>query len=343
MKAVWYERTGAAPDVLTVGEQPEPQAGPGEVRGRLHASGVNPAHCNRRGGRGYLMEDPRVVPNSDGAGMVDQTGPGADPGLLGKRVWLYNGQRGRAFGTAAEFIALDEELVSPLPDDVGFIEGACLGIPCMTAWHCVFMDGPVSGRTVLVQGGAGAVGHFAVQLAVWGGARVLATVDGEPKSRHALAGGAAATIDFRHDDVADRVLELTAGAGVDRIVEVDFGGNLSADLKNAEAERRDRRLRFARRRRAPAAVLRSAAQEHHRARGAAARHARRQPQGGAAGGGRLAAWGKRAHQRFPGVRSGRYRTGSSRGGSGDQARHGGRQVRRVTTAYAIFTYSKSPG
>lgn len=231
MKAVWYERTGPAAEVLQFGDQTTPDAGPGEVRVRLHASGVNPADCNRRAGKAYKMEYPVVITHSDGAGVVDQVGPGVDPAWVGRRVWIYNGQRGRALGTAAEAIALDTDLVSPLPDNVSFEQGACLGIPCMTAYHCVFMDGPVQGKTVLVQGGAGAVGHFAVQLARWGGARVLTTVDSELKAEHARAGGAEVAVDFKREDVAQRVLELTSGKGVDRIVEVDFGGNLPSDLR----------------------------------------------------------------------------------------------------------------
>jgi NADPH2:quinone reductase len=230
MRAVWYERTGPAREVLVVGEQPAPHAGPGEVRVRLQASGVNPADCNRRGGRGYAMEYPLVIPNSDGAGLVDEVGDGVDPALLGRRVWLYNAQRGRAFGTAAEWVALDAGLVAPLPDALSYEQGACLGIPGMTAWHCLHMDGPVAGKTVLVQGGAGAVGHFAVQLAHWGGARVLATVRGAEKGHIAKAAGAAAVIDLHDEDLVARVLELTDGAGVDRVIEVDFGGNLAADL-----------------------------------------------------------------------------------------------------------------
>lgn len=231
MKAVWYERTGPADEVLTCGEQPTPHAGSGEVRVCLHASGVNPADCNRRAGKGYQMEYPLVIPNSDGAGVIDEVGPGVDSALLGRRVWLYNGQRGRAFGTAAEYCALDADLVSPLPDGIDFEAGACLGIPCMTAYHCVFMDGSVAGNTVLVQGGAGAVGHFAVQLAAWGGARVITTVDSVVKAEHARLGGADVVIDFKRENVAKRVLEATGGAGADRVVEVDFGGNLAGNLK----------------------------------------------------------------------------------------------------------------
>src|SRR6202011_1228435 len=170
VKAVWYERTGAAADVLSFGEMPTPVAGPGEVRVRLEAAGVNPADVGRRGGRYRAMEFPRVIPNSDGAGIVDQVGDGVTRLHPGQRVWLYNGQRnGRAFGTAAEYITLAEHLVTPLPDDVSFAAGATLGIPCMTAWCCLFSHGTIAGQTVLVSGGAGAVGHYAVQLAKGGG------------------------------------------------------------------------------------------------------------------------------------------------------------------------------
>src|SRR5882757_6121308 len=158
MKAVWYERTGAAPDVLTFGDMPTPVAGPGEVRVRLEASGVNPADVGRRAGSYRAMEFPLVIPNSDGAGIIDQVGAGVTRLQVGQRVWLFNGQRnGRAFGTAAETISLAEHLVTPLPDNVSFAQGATLGIPGMTAWCCLCGDGPIAGQTVLVSGGAGAV------------------------------------------------------------------------------------------------------------------------------------------------------------------------------------------
>jgi NADPH:quinone reductase len=159
VKAVWYERTGPAAEVLTFGEMQTPVVGPGEVRVRLEASGVNPADVGRRGGSYRAMEFSRVIPNSDGAGIIDLVGEGVTRLKLGQRVWLFNGQRnGRAFGTAAECIALAEHLVTPLPDRLSFAEGATLGIPCMTAWCCLFGDGPIVGQTVLVTGGAGAVG-----------------------------------------------------------------------------------------------------------------------------------------------------------------------------------------
>src|ERR1700676_4156417 len=210
MKAVWYERTGPAPEVLTYGEMPTPVAGPGEVRVRLEAFGVNPADVGRRAGSYRPMEFSRVIPNSDGAGIVDQVGDGVTRLQIGQRVWLYNGQRnGRAFGTAAEYIALAEQLVTPLPDDVSFAAGANLGIPCMTAWCSLFGDGPIAGQTVLVTGGAGAVGHYAVQLAKWGGARVIASVSSLLKAEQARLAGADLVIDYKTEDVVAKALAFT--------------------------------------------------------------------------------------------------------------------------------------
>jgi NADPH:quinone reductase len=232
MKAVWYERTGAAPEVLTYGEMPTPVAGPGEVRVRLKASGVNPADVGRRGGSYRAMEYPRVIPNSDGAGIVDQVGDGAVHLRVGQRVWLFNGQRnGRAFGTAAEYIALAEHLVTPLPDDLSFAAGATLGIPGMTAWCCLFCDGPIAGQTVLVTGGAGAVGHYAVQFAKWGGARVIATVSSAAKAEQARLAGADLVVNYRTEDVVAKVMAFTGERGVNRVVDVDFGGNIDTTLK----------------------------------------------------------------------------------------------------------------
>src|SRR3954467_5110532 len=232
MKAVWYERTGAAPDVLSFGDMPTPVAGPRQVRVRLEASGVNPADVGRRGGSYRAMEYPQVIANSDGAGIVDQLGDGVTRLGIGQRVWLFNGQRnGRACGTAAEYIALAEHLVTPLPDSVSFAAGATLGIPGMTAWCCLFGDGPIAGKTVLVTGGAGAVGHYAVQLAKWGGARVIATVSSSRKAEQARSAGADLIINYRNDDVIAKVLDFTRQRGVDRVVDVDFGGNIAITLK----------------------------------------------------------------------------------------------------------------
>jgi NADPH2:quinone reductase len=232
MKAVWYERTGAAPDVLTFGDMPTPTAGPGEVRVRLEASGVNPADVGRRAGSYRALEFSRVIPNSDGAGIVDQLGDGVTRLSVGQRIWLFNGQRnGRAFGTAAEYIALAEHLVTPLPDNVSFAAGATLGIPCMTAWSCLFGDGPIAGQTVLVTGGAGAVGHYAVQLAKWGGAHVIATVSSAFKAEQARLAGADLVIDYKTEDVIAKTMSFTERRGVNRVVDVDFGGNIATTLK----------------------------------------------------------------------------------------------------------------
>ena len=232
MKAVWYERCGPATEVLTHGERPTPVAAPGEVRVRLEASGVNPADVGRRAGSYRGLEFPLIIPNSDGAGIVDQAGPGVTRLKAGQRVWLFNGQRnGRALGTAAEYIALAEQLVTPLPDQLSFAQGATLGIPAMTAWCSVFADGPITGKTVLVTGGAGAVGHYAVQFAKWGGAKVIATVSSAAKAEQARLAGADHVVNYKTDDVVAKVMELTGKRGVDHLSDVDFGGNLATTLK----------------------------------------------------------------------------------------------------------------
>jgi len=232
MRAVWYERCGPAAEVLSYGEQPTPSAGPGEVRVRLEASGVNPADAGRRAGNYRGLEFPLVIPNSDGAGIIDQVGEGVTRLKIGQRVWLFNGQRnGRALGTAAEYIALAEQLVTPLPDQVSFAEGATFGIPAMTAWCSLFADGPLVGKTVLVTGGAGAVGNYAVQLAKWGGAKVIATVSSAAKAEQARLAGADLVINYRTEDVVAKAMAFTGQRGVDRVVDVDFGGNIETTLK----------------------------------------------------------------------------------------------------------------
>lgn len=233
MRAAWYDRLGPAAEVIQFGEQPDPVAGPGQVLLRVHASGINPADVKRRSGPPSMaaMEFPRIIPNSDGAGVVEAVGEGVDAGWIGRRAWLFNGQRFRAFGTAAELIAIEAWKLSPLPDDVSMAEGACLGIPCMTAHRAVFAAGPVAGKRVLVTGGAGAVGHYAVQWAKWGGAaQVLATASSPAKAAAAQAAGADRVIDYRREDVAEAVMAETGRAGVDHIAEVDLAGNLAASM-----------------------------------------------------------------------------------------------------------------
>jgi NADPH2:quinone reductase len=230
MKAAFYDRNGRADDVLQVAELPIPVAGPGEVLVRVKASGVNPSDVKSRAGLRAKMAYPRVVPHSDGAGVIEAIGPGVDPARVGERVWLWNGQWQRPLGTAAEYIALPSVQAPHLPDGVPYEAGACLGIPAMTAHRCVFADGPVAGQTILVTGGAGAVGHYAIQLARWGGAKVVATVSGPDKAAHAKAAGADRIVNYRSENVVDAVKEFTHGQGADRAIEVEFGGNLEATL-----------------------------------------------------------------------------------------------------------------
>ncbi len=232
MRAGWYERNGAARDVLQIGELPTPNAGPGEVRVRLHASSVNPSDVKKRAGaRGQVIADPKVVPHSDGAGIIDQIGPGVSMARLGERVWLHSAQFQRAMGTAAEHVTVPQGLVTRLPNNTSFAAGACIGIPVMTAHRCVFADGMVTGRTVLVTGGAGAVGFYAIQLAKWAGARVITTVSSEAKQAAALRAGADIVINYKLGDVAEQVREVIGADGVDRIIDVDFGANIQTSLK----------------------------------------------------------------------------------------------------------------
>ena len=231
MRAGWYERTGSADDVITVGEMPTPQPGPGEVLVRLHASGISPSDYKKRGNTKAGMEFPRIVPHSDGAGVIAALGKGVEKFTIGQRVWIFNGQWERPFGTAAEYIALPVFQVRPLPQNMSFIEGACLGIPAMTSHRAVFMDGPVSGKTIYVPGAAGRVGAYAVQWAKWGGARVIAEVGTAEKARAVTALGADRVLLRGEDDPVAAVLDETGGVGADRIIEIEFGGNMPINEK----------------------------------------------------------------------------------------------------------------
>lgn len=225
MRAAYYERNGAAREVLTVGTVDTPEPGSGEVRVKLHASGVNPSDVKSRGGTtGRPMIAPRIIPHSDGGGVIDRVGAGVPAARVGERVWVWNGQWQRPFGTAAEAIVLPAAQAVRLPDNVDFAAAVCLGIPALTAWQAVTMDGGVAGQTVLVQGGAGAVGHDAVQIAKLQGATVIATASAA-KAAHARAAGADAVIDYKSEDVVARVRDLTGGRGVDRVIEVDLAAN----------------------------------------------------------------------------------------------------------------------
>ena len=233
MHAAFYERTGAAAEVLQLGELPDPTPGPGEVRVRLRWSGVNPSDVKSRAGlRSKALPFPRIIPHSDGMGVVDAVGEGVSSKRVGERVWIWNAAWARPFGTAAQCVVLPEAQAVALPDAVGDEAGACLGIPALTALHATLAGGGVAGRTVLVAGGAGAVGHYAVQFARLLGARqVLATVSNPQKATLAAAAGADVVIDYRRDDVIRCVQEATRGTGVDRIIEVDIGANAGLDAE----------------------------------------------------------------------------------------------------------------
>jgi NADPH2:quinone reductase len=226
MRAAFYERQGPAGEVFRIGEVPTPEPGPGEVRVKLRTSGVNPSDWKvRKGGFGRGLIAPRVVPHSDGAGVVDAVGPGVPTSRIGERVWIWNGQWKRPFGTAAEYIALPSAQAVPLPQTTSDEVGACLGIPALTAWQAVRISAPRRETTVLIAGGAGSVAHYAIQLAKLRGAHVLTTVSSPEKAAHARAAGADAIINYREEDVGERVRALTEGRGVDAVIEMDLSRN----------------------------------------------------------------------------------------------------------------------
>ena len=232
MKAVWYERKGPPHEVLVIGEQAEPQAGPGEVRVRIVVSGLNPSDTKGRGGwRGIAaMPFPRIIPHQDGAGVIDQVGAGVDAARIGERVWLYEAQKGRPLGTCAAYTTVPAEQAVPLPPGIDFDTGAALGVPALTAHNALFKDGAIQGQSVLVTGAGGAVGQAAVMLAAWAGARVIATVSTPLAAEVARTSGADVVIDRKADNVVARVKEITGGRGVDRILDVAFEANAVANL-----------------------------------------------------------------------------------------------------------------
>jgi NADPH2:quinone reductase len=236
MRAIVYTETGG-PDVLKLVERPDPDPGPGEVLVRVAVSGVNPTDWKSRTGSGPGQPPafPEMVPNQDGAGTVVAVGPGVDPGRIGQRVWLWEAAWRRADGTAQELLTIPEPQAVPLSDGASFDLGASLGIPALTAHRCltlgvegprVLEPGSLGGRTVLVAGGAGAVGHATIELAVWGGATVITTVSSPEKAALATSAGAHHVVNYRKGDVIDAV-RAVAPNGVDVIAEV-------APVANAE-------------------------------------------------------------------------------------------------------------
>ena len=232
MKAAWYERQGPASDVLQVGDRPTPEAGAGEVRIRVRASGVNPGDVKKRSDQfGTGMAFPRVIPHSDGAGVIDQAGEGVEASRVGERVWCFGAQSYRPFGTAAEYVVVPADQAVPLPDSVSFEQGSCLGIPGITAHRAVHVAGAVTDRTLLIQGGAGAVGRCAVGLARLAGAKVIATVRAADDADIAVVAGAHHVVVTKDVDAVGVVESVKAYApdAVDHIVEVAFHANIDID------------------------------------------------------------------------------------------------------------------
>jgi len=230
MRAALYDRHGAAREVLRVEDVERPEPGPGEVRVRVEFSGVNPTDWKSRSGATARPMDGFQIPHHDGAGVIDAVGEGVDPGRVGQRVWLWLAAAGRRWGTAAQWTVVPEHNAVPLPVGASAELGASLGVPAVTAHRCLFADGPLDGKTVLVAGGAGAVGHFAIELAKHAGARVITTVSGPQKAELAAKAGADLVVNYREPDAAGQISSFTGGKGVDHVVEVALGANLQLDL-----------------------------------------------------------------------------------------------------------------
>lgn len=224
MRAAYYEKNGSARDVLVIGDVDTPKPGPGEVRVRLHTSGVNPSDVKTRAGSRKMVAA-RVIPHSDGAGVIDALGDGVAKSRMGERVWIWNGQWKRPFGTAAEHIALPSPQAVRLPDNISFEEGACLGIPAMTAYHAVELAGVTKGMTLLVSGGAGAVSQYVIQFAKARGANIITTISSGEKATLAREAGADHAIDYKRENVGECVMEITGKAGADAIIEMDIAAN----------------------------------------------------------------------------------------------------------------------
>jgi NADPH:quinone reductase len=228
MKAAIYEGYGSASEVLRVAEVERPQPGPGQVRVRMRLSGINPTDWKSRAGATPRPIDGFQVPHHDGVGVIDAVGDGVDDGRIGERVWTFLAASGNRWGTAAQWSVLPSRQAVSLPDGASDELGACLGVPAMTAHRCLFADGPVDGKNALVAGGAGAVGHFAIELAKFSGARVASTVSGPQKAELAKQAGADLVVNYHDADAVAQLREFAAE--MDRIVEVALGANLELDL-----------------------------------------------------------------------------------------------------------------
>ncbi len=232
MHAAWFEKFGAANEVLTLGEIAKPEAAAGEVLIRMKTTGVNPSDVKKRAGAfPDLLDAGLVVPHSDGAGVIESVGEGVSPQRVGERVWVYQAQFGRRFGSAAQYLAIDASRAAILPETTSFEVGACLGIPVMTSHRCVFLDGPVKGLTVLITGGAGRVGYYAIQWAKQAGARVITTASNDIDKGICESIGASFVANHRQENWAEAVMSYTGGQKIDRVIDVEFGANLPEVLK----------------------------------------------------------------------------------------------------------------
>jgi NADPH2:quinone reductase len=227
MRAALYDRYGASGEVLRIEDIERPEPGPGEVRVKIECSGVNPTDWKSRSGSTPRPIEGFQIPHHDGAGVIDAVGEGVDAARAGQRVWTWMAAAGRRWGTAAEWSVVPAERAVPLPDHISAELGASLGVPAMTAHRCLFADGPVAGKTVLVAGGAGAVGHFAIELAKHAGARVVTTVSGPEKAELASQAGADLVVNYRESSAS---AEISSFGPVDRVIEVALGANLQLDL-----------------------------------------------------------------------------------------------------------------
>jgi NADPH:quinone reductase len=227
MRTALYDRHGPVRDVLRIEDIPVPDPGPGEVRVKIDYSGVNPTDWKALEGITPRPFDGFQIPHHDGAGVIDAVGEGVDPSRVAERVWTYLAAAGRKWGTAAEWTIVPAERAVPLPDGVSAELGASLGVPAMTAHRCLFADGPIEGKTILVAGGAGAVGHFAIELAKFYGARVISTVSNADKAELAREAGADLIVNYTEASAADKIRSF---GQVDRVIEVALGPNLQLDL-----------------------------------------------------------------------------------------------------------------
>jgi len=234
MKAAWYERNGSAREVLQVGELEKPKVEPGKVLARMHATGVNPSDTKRRARLPLLQGVKQQIPHQDGAGVIEEVGHGVSTSRLRQRVWIYEALVAGKAGCAAEYVVVPSENAIELPKNMPFETGACLGVPALTAHRCVFADGPVTGKTVLVTGGAGSVGVHALQFAKAAGARVFTTISRLEQAVVARDAGADLVINRHEEDVVSRIQEATHTVGapaVDRIIDVAFGETLPFAVK----------------------------------------------------------------------------------------------------------------